>query len=80
MVLGVNTCLVFTWMRKVVGSNLGDDNIRSLSSFVNRLKKGDCYETANETGTAGNDNNATRQRRSYSNQSSSSVCGAIYQY
>ena len=30
VVLGVNTCLVFTWMRKVVGSNLGDDNIRSL--------------------------------------------------
>ena len=23
--------LVFTWMRKVVGSNLGDANIRSLS-------------------------------------------------
>ena len=34
VVLGVNTRRVFTWMRKVVGSNLGDDNIRSLSSFV----------------------------------------------
>ena len=59
MVLGVNTC-VFTWMRKVVGSNLGDANIRSLSSFVNRLK-GDCYETANKTGTAGNNNNEAEE-------------------
>ena len=28
-----------SWMRKIVGSNLGDDNIRSFSSFGNRLKK-----------------------------------------
>ena len=28
--LGGKYSLVFTWMRKVVGSNLGDANIRSL--------------------------------------------------
>ena len=30
MVLGVNTCLVITWMRKVVGSNLGDGYMLTL--------------------------------------------------
>ena len=81
--------LVFTWMRKVVGSNLGDDLYidRFLSFFCgNRLKKGDCYETVTrllrcrtagllETTTMGDE---ARRRRSHSNQPSSRGSGAIY--
>ena len=68
-----------------MGSNLGDDYIRSFS-FVELIEKRrllrDCYEIELECfrdcRTAGNDNNATKQR-SYSNQPSSRGI-AIYHY
>ena len=45
VVLGVNTRLVFTWMRKVVGSNPGEVLYRCFVFFCGRrLKKGDCFE------------------------------------
>ena len=46
MVLGVNTRLVFTWMRKVVGLNLGEGN--RLSFVLSKIECKDRMKGPNE--------------------------------
>ena len=53
MVLGVNTCLVLTWMRKVVGSNPDDSLYRTQVYFCYRF--GRRLLRDRKTGNAGND-------------------------